>query len=173
MKKCIIGIAAALLLSGCGAQPTFETIADEYLAPAMAPLQQIRITLPEDAAVPVLESDSTGKLYVCEGYTLTVQTASAGDMEKTLQTATGFSEENLNIIRTRAGNLNRLDTVWTAAGEGGDQVGRLSLLDDGSYYYILTAMAPASGVQAVEEDWDQIFDSFSLVSPEEDLHTGS
>lgn len=173
MKRIIIGIAAALLLSGCGVQPSFETISDKYQVPAAAEMQQIRIALPEDAAVPVMESDSAGRLYICEGYTLTVQTVSNGDMNGVLKSATGFPEENLSIIRTQSEGLQRLDTVWTAAGEGGDQVGRLSLLDDGNYYYVLTAMAPADGIRAAESDWAQIFDSFCLVSSEEALYTGS
>ena len=52
MKKCTILIALCLLLTGCGAQQTMETISDDYVKSLAAPMQ-LRLTVPEDAAVQV------------------------------------------------------------------------------------------------------------------------
>ena len=93
---------------------------------------------------------------------LTVQTFEAGDLEKTGREVCGYSSDALQLMQTRDGELRRIDWVWTCAGEGGDQIGRAMVLDDGSYHYCLTAMADADTVGSLEERWDRVFSSFSL-----------
>ena len=57
MKKCCLLLVLALLLCGCGAEETFETVADEWAAPAMAQPRQISVRLPDNGVVPVLENE--------------------------------------------------------------------------------------------------------------------
>lgn len=173
MKKCLILVGLVFLLTGCGSQPTLETVTDEYVQPVMAQMQQVLVSLPEDASVAVLEDETAGTIYLCDGYTVTLQTTQAGDLTKTLQSATGFSKEDLRLIQTQYGGLTRTDGVWTAAGEQEDQLGRFAVLDDGSYHYVLTCMMDASRTQSLQPVVDELFDSFRLVSSEIDLNTGS
>ena len=161
MKKLWIIPALLLLLTGCGAQETFETIADVY-TPGQPTMQQVVLTLPEDAAVPTLISGDAGKLYLCNGYVLTVQTFTGGDLNKTLTQLTGFSRDSLQPVETVRGGVKRYDCAWTAAGEGEDQVGRAAILDDGTYHYAVTVMAGASKMRELSETWQNILDSFSL-----------
>ena len=173
MKKFLLLAGLMLLLTGCGSQETFETVTDDYVQPVMAQMQQILVSLPVDATVEVLENDNQGTIYLCDGYTVTVHTAEAGDLEKTLYTATGFSAENLPVIQTKYGGVTRTDSVWTAAGENEEQVGRVAVLDDGSYHYVLTCMTDASKMEELQPVWGELFDSFRLVSAQMDLNTGS
>lgn len=172
MKKCWI-LVIALLLAGCGAQQTLETISDVYAQPVSASIQQVIVDVPQDAGVAVLQSDDTGKLYLCDGYTVTVQTMEAGDLEKTLRTVTGYSKEELSILQTQQENVKRYECVWTAAGEAETQVGRACVLDDGDYHYTVTVMAGESLAGELSQTWKELFDSFRLVGPEVDLNTGS
>ena len=162
-----------VFLTGCSSQETFETVTDDYVQPVMAQMQQIMVSLPIDAAVTVLEEASAGTIYLCDGYTVTVQTTEAGDLQRTLKETTGFSEEDLRTIQTQHSGLTRTEGVWTAAGEQEDQLGRFAVLDDGNYYYILTCMADASRAGELQPVWQELFDSFRLVSPGTELHTGS
>lgn len=173
MKRMVGMILCALALAGCGAEQTFETVADVQAAPVMAQEQILFLDLPEEAAVQTLESEDQGTLYLCDGYTLTVQTMEAGDLQKTLQSVTGFSKEQLQLLQTQTQWGDRYDCVWTAAGEGEDQVCRLAVLDDGAYHYCLTAMAGASQMDRLSDTWDDLFRSAILVSSAEDLHSGS
>ena len=173
MKKCLILAGLVFLLTGCGSEPTMETVTDEYVQPVMAQMQQVLISLPADASVAVLGDESEGTIYLCDGYTVTLQTTQAGDLTKTLQSATGFSKEDLRLIQTQYGGLTRTDGVWTAAGEQEEQLGRFTVLDDGSYHYVLTCMMDASRTQSLQPVVDELFDSFRLVSAEIDLNTGS
>ena len=69
MKKCIILVLITILiLSGCGAQETMETISDEQAAPVMAQMREISLVLPEEAASPAVEADSE-RLYLCRFWT--------------------------------------------------------------------------------------------------------
>ena len=68
MKKIIVMLMMSLLLSGCGAKETLETVADDIpLQPVLAEPAQISVRLPDNAVSPVLESD-TEQVYLCEDY---------------------------------------------------------------------------------------------------------
>ncbi len=162
MKKCWVIIWMALFLSGCGVQETFETLADDYDLSVMAQMQQLHITLPPNAAVTTMENDDTGKIYLCDGYTVTVQTMPAGDLDGTLRQVTGFSKDQLTLMQTRMGNVIRYECVWSAVGEGGDQVCRAAILDDGCYHYAITAMADAELAGQLTQTWQGILQSATL-----------
>ena len=161
MKKYLCVVLLGLLLTGCSDPTTYETMSDEYYAPELSPAQ-ITLSLPEDAAVAVVENPLTGSIYLCDGYSVTTHTVSSGDLDATLRETTGFSRENLLVMERRDGNNRRYECVWAAAGEGEDQVGRAVVLDDGNYHYVLTVMAGAARAGDLAETWQQIVDSFSL-----------
>ena len=162
MKKFWIVIMLACMLSGCGAQETFETVNDTLRQPEQMPEKQVVLSLPEDAAVPAMESDTAGKLYLCDGYFVTVQTLESGDLQSTIRETTGFDRTALPIIETVQGDVHRYECVWTTTGETEDQIGRFALLDDGNYHYVVTVMADASKVGQLTDQWNQLFSTISL-----------
>ena len=164
MKKVWVLFMLALALTGCGTQQAMETISDEFDVSAMAEVQQINLSLPEEAAVATLECADAGKLYLCDGYSVTVQTMEAGDLDRTLRNATGFSKEQLTVMQTSPGAFVRYDCVWCAVGEGGDQTCRGIVLDDGNYHYVVTVMADATMAGELTATWQHILDSAKLVS---------
>ena len=155
---CILLMLA--LLTGCGAQETFETIADWYYEPVVS-AGVIRVTLPQEAAV-LASMDDGGSIYLCEGYSICMQTLASGDLERTLKTVTGFHSDRLQLIQTEQKNVKRYDFVWVAAGEGGDQLCRGAILDDGAFHYTLCVMSDADETGNYAETWDAIFSSFVL-----------
>ena len=163
MKKLGIILAIAFLLTGCGARETFETVSDNIVQSVMGQQREVELTLPSHALAPVVNSDDGSKLYLCEGYILTVQTLSAGDLNRTTRSLSGFGAEQLTVIETVSQDWKRYEWVWTAAGEGGDQMGRALVLDDGSRHYCLTAMADAQTAGTLEGEWSGIFSSFRLL----------
>ena len=162
MKKCLILAAMLLLLTGCGTQETFETLADNVVQPASAPLWQMVLDVPQDASVTVLQGENGEKIYLCDGYTVAVQTFSSGDLKKTLQTLTGYEKEDLTLMQTLQDGAKRYECVWTAAGEGENQVGRLCLLDDGNYHYALTLHTAAEAAGELTEQWKNITTTFAV-----------
>ena len=162
MKKCWIFVLAALLLTGCAGKETVETVGDELLQPVMAPAGELSLKLPDSATAQTIESEDGGKLYFCDGYVLTVQTLDGGDMERTARELCGFETDSLPILETVTQDFKRRDWVWTAAGEGGDQVGRAAVIDDGHYHYCVTVMADADAAGKLETQWNTLFASLGL-----------
>ena len=74
MKRLVSLVLLAALLAGCGAQQTFETVADEYLLPVANTRREVSLVLPEEANVQAMQDTEGGTLYLCDEYTLTVQT---------------------------------------------------------------------------------------------------
>lgn len=163
MKKCWFLLLAVLMLSGCGEQEVFEQVEDVYqvMAPRAA---AVYVQLPEEAAVTAMGSGKENAIYFCDGYTLTVQTLAGGDLDRTLRQVTGFSGEQLTLLKTRTGEVEGYECAWTCTGEGGDQVGRLLLLDDGAYHYAVTVMAEAEKAGELSLTWDTVFGSVTLGS---------
>ena len=172
MKKFWLFLLLPVLLAGCGKRPAMETVNDTQVQPVAAEMHQVIVELPGEAAAPTMETE-TGKLYICDRYTISQQTMAGGDLSKTIASVSGFEKEALKIMQTNWENAKRYDFVWTAAGEGQTQVCRACILDDGSYHYVLTAAADASDAGQLQDVWRQMFDSFRLVSPEMPLGTGS
>lgn len=164
MKKLGILLALVLLLSGCSVRDTFETVSDVYDVPVMAQQKQLELSLPKEASAAAMETPDAGKLFLCDGYTLSVQTMDAGDLDRTLRLLTGYGKDQLTVMQTKQGEITRYESVWTAAGEGGDQIGRAVILDDGSYHYTVSVMADAVDAGELTSVWQEILGSAKLVS---------
>jgi len=118
--------------------------------------------LPSEAVAPVLQSPDAGKLYLCDGYVLTVQTFDGGDLDETMRQVTGFSREQLTCMQTQSGDIKRYACVWSAAGEGGDHVGRAVILDDGSYHYAVSVTADFASAGELAQTWQELLNSVTL-----------
>ena len=174
MKKLLVVALVVLLLTGCGSPKTYETIADEYEPQDVPTMLEVVVKIPEEAAASVMTSDDGAKLYLCDDYQIIIQTLPAGDMQGVFRKLTGFAMEDLFVIRSQYRGLDRYMFVWSAAGEGTDQVGRACILSDGNYCYALTAMAPADRAEGLlAGSWKELFDSFHAVDPGSIVDSGS
>ena len=162
MRKFWIWLLLPVLLVGCGQPEDFETMTDTYWTPEPNPAQPVSLVLPPEAGVMTMETEDGNCLYVCDGYTVAVQTFQGGDLQETLRSITGFAGDMLPVMSWQQGELTRHECVWTAAGEGGDQVCRTMILDAGDWHYTLTVMADAADAGSLRETWQEILDSFHL-----------
>lgn len=160
MKKVAIALLAALLLSGCGAKETLETISDD-IQPVLAEPAQISVRLPDNAVSPVLESDSE-QVYFSEDYEISIETRASGDLGGTITALTGFDPEQLTVMHTEPDGIDRYEFVWASAGEKGDRLGRAVVLDDGSYHYCMSVLRDAESPRKTQVVWSDVFSSFSL-----------
>jgi hypothetical protein len=159
MKKCVMLLLCALLLCGCRSADTFETLGDDHLQSVLQQQKKVQLTL-EQGAVPV--QGETGTVYFCDGYEVSVEVWKAGNISGTLQTLTGFGADDLMVIETSASGFVRYECIWVSTGEGGDQVGRVVVLDDGVYHYCITFQALADDAPALQLTWQQILDSVHI-----------
>jgi len=159
MKKICLLIVFVFMLAGCQAAPTFETVEDVYAPQAQSAPRRVALELPAD--VQTIAGDS-GKLYLCDGYDITVETFLSGDLNSTVQQLTGFAPATLTMLQTATSDARRYECVWTAAGESGDTVGRAVVLDDGQYHYCVTVMAQAAAAGELSGDWQKLLNSVHL-----------
>lgn len=162
MKRWLIFAAVSLLLAGCAPQETFETVADDLITPVSAMVRETAVELPGEAASPTVESES-GRIYLCDGYEISVQTFLAGDLEATVRSVCGYDPDDLTVMHTESDGIDRYEFVWACAGEGGDRIGRAAVLDDGSYHYVLMVLGDAEAAREKQADWLRMFQSFKLV----------
>ena len=162
MKRIALVAVLSLLLVGCGKAETMETVADEMMIPVMAQPKEIWVALPDESVMPAMESEN-GTLYLCGDYDVMVQTLYAGDLDATVRTVSGYGIQDLTIIQSGTGELDKYEFVWTVAGENGQQIGRATILDDGTYHYVLSATMNAEKISEYQEVWNGIFESFCLV----------
>lgn len=161
MKKCMMVLLLPLLLTGCGAQETIETVADpmvEMIAPKPA---EISVRLPDGAVAPVLDSDAE-QVYTAEDYEIIIETLSAGDLDATIQKICGYDRENLTVMETQQGDVKRYEFVWTSIGELGSRLGQGVILDDGNYHYCLSVLRDAQTRRNTQIVWSDVFESFTL-----------
>ena len=159
MKRVVFLLVVAVLLGGCSAPADFETMKDVYGEQPLPQLRQVQYTLPPDASAQAMQS-TYGQLYFCDGYDITLQTFTAGDLDKTFREVTGFPKAELSVIETGKKGIARYECVWSSVGEEGDMVGRAVILDDGNYHYCIAAMASADKVLQLKSIWQELFDSF-------------
>ena len=173
MKKLWVIPILALLLAGCGGEKTLETVGDVQDTPVVSTEQRILLQLPQELSAPVLQSEKAGELYICDDYSVTVQTVASGNLNETIRNATGMNRADLQIMQTQQDNIKRYQWVWATGGEKGTQVGRGCILDDGNYHYVLTAIADENAISRVQTSWKELFGSFRLTEERENVSTGS
>lgn len=157
-----MALLLTLVLSGCGAKETLETISDDIpLQPVLAQPAQISVRLPDNAVAPVLESD-TEQVYLSEDYEISIETRASGDLGGTVTALTGFDPEQLTIMHTQPDGVDRYEFVWVSAGETGDRLGRAVVLDDGHYHYCMSVLRDGSNQKKSQVVWSDVFASFCL-----------
>ena len=162
MKKMILLLVAVVLLSGCAAAETFETVADEMATPVMGKEKHVVLDLPDSAASPVVNTADGGRFFMCDGYDLFVQTMAAGDLSRTVKQVCGYALDKMTILESCKDGIDRYEWVWTSAGEGGDQIGRAVVLSDGNYHYCISVMADAETAGTLDDEWTKVLGDIRL-----------
>ena len=164
MKKLgMMILAMVLVLTGCGAAPVYETLDGVDVHGEVPAMKKVIFDLPEDASVQTVQG-TAGRIYFCDGYEIMLETFSAGDLDRTLRNVTGFSRDALTLMQTKLDGITRYSCVWSSIGEGGEQVGRATILDDGGYHYCLSVMTAAENALQLQSVFTALFESFTLES---------
>ena len=162
MKKWWRVLLAGLLLVGCGQKKNVETVGDSYIIPNTPEPKAVHLELPEDAAMLTVQNETDGTLYLCQDYTVTVQTFPGGDLDRTLRQVSGFGADELRLYTLEYTDYLQHTCVWVSAGEEMDQVGKAVILDDGVHHYAVAVMVPSEQAGELEKDIRQILDSVAL-----------
>lgn len=161
LKKWFLLLFTMGMLTGC-ATPTFETLGDIPHQQVAAPApRKVVLSLPEKAQQAVWSQEGD-TMYLCNEYTIHLQTMDGGDLQGSMRQISGFDREKLTVIESVCGDHNRYEWVWTAPGEGGDAVFRCVLLSDGDFHYAVTVSADAEDAGRLTDQWNTLLSSFCL-----------
>ena len=157
MNNLIIYLLAVLTLTGCAAEPTFETIGNVWDNPQVQDSPaSIEFALPEDAQMEVMESNDTCKSYQIGDWMLWTEIHEGGDVRATMQTLTGMEAEALNITTHPLGQYQCHETAWAASGDEGEYVIRTAVIPHGQYHYCLSLKAPKEDSRSVGNFFSRI-----------------
>lgn len=162
MRKLCMLACLCILFAGCSQQKQYETLSDPCLTEEQQAPGVIQISATDDLAAPVIQTENGDRLYIADDYTVTIQTMAGGDLNATLKSCTGFGRDRLTVMETEKDGMKRYDCAWTAAGEESQSVGRITILEDAGYHYVLTVTAPGSEIDAMTAAWQELSDSFSI-----------
>lgn len=161
MKRMWVVFACAICLCGCNAEQTMETISDDLTVLAEEQACEVAVSVADEDAVTFFGEDGS-RLYLCDNYTVTVQTLSGGDIDQSMRTVTGFSKDSMTVIKTVKDGITQYEYAWSAIGEKEDQICRGVMLDDGTYHYAVTVMADYSQAADLQDTWQAVFESVAL-----------
>ena len=161
MKWIRVIVLFGVLLCGCSGV-NYESVSDVYAPQSIPVAADLLVFVPPDATVMTSEDGAEGSFWLCDNYTLAVQTLDAGNLDETLRTVTGYGRDQLTVMELQQGNCKRYECAWVSAGEGGDQVARTVVLDDGNYHYCMSLQTDAKLAGQMSETWQKIASSVSL-----------
>ena len=168
MKKWIVLLLAATLLSGCGKgeQPEPETIPPTMASEPERPTAgELQIWLPEEAVAETMADGEQGQVYSWDSYELRLQTKQGGDIRRTLEELTGKKADQLTVLSRSRDALDFYQTVWCTTDEEGTLVHRTAVVSDGVYHYCMSLSAPEQ-VDCTQM-YDRLCSTLSVQAPGE------
>lgn len=162
MKKLCLLLFVLMLLTGCGKNKDYETRLSSCAEVAVPSPGIIDICVPDELSAPVMSTQGGDRIYIADDYEVSVQTMTGGDLSATLKNCTGYDMDRLTVMQTQENGMKRYDCAWTSAGEGTQDIGRITVLDDGYYHYVLSVTADADGADAFLSAWQQLSDSMQV-----------
>ena len=154
-----------LLLSGCAAQYTWETVEDTIPAAAEFGSPAYRLTpgTAEDVLAPVFSEDGFTAVYEQKDgdYEITTQTMRAMDTDDIVRRLSGFAPEQIEVLRTQRFGMPEYQFAWYASGEEGGRLCRADVLCDGDWCYAVTFSA-REDCSAAGETAEQTFAGICL-----------
>lgn len=164
MKKLVYLILMALVLTGCGREEAvFETIGESAYTPVSAPEPAcISVWIPDSAAAQTAADGTAAEIYIWDDCEMRIQTMDGGDLDRTLEALTGRSADALTVVSYEKNGLKLHQSVWSASGEEGVQLGRCLVADDGVYHYCVSLVSPEDTDSS--DAYAQICASFSLAA---------
>lgn len=163
MKWWII-ICCLFLLTGCAAQPVWETVEDGCETTVHCTDYDLLLPLPKQAEV--IGSRNGDTLYQMGSMEVLATTFYAADYQAAVKHLSGYEAEKLNILQTSRFDMPEYQFVWCSQSEEGCMVYRADLIMDDMTCYAVVCGAPETD-DTFQDGVRQVFSSFGLSAPEQ------
>ena len=165
MKRLGWLLGVVLMLTGCSG-PVWETVNDVVLQEQVPVWQEeayeLQLGVPEEAAL-LLENDVCS-LYSTANGELEVETITflASGLESAVKTVSGFSAEDLTILRTSRFDLPEYQFAWVSQTEQGARLYRADVIMDGMRCYAVVCSSLENAGDYYAFQARQVFSTFGL-----------
>ncbi len=149
-------------LTGCSAQPVWETVEDGI--PAEVPILQT-YDISVDLPLTYLDGNEKDCLYTSGSVEVHTTSFYASDLDAAVRQLSGFSAEDLNIVKTLRETLPEYQFAWYSETEEGGRLFRADLVMDDTACYAVVCSAPETA-EGFHEQARQVFSAFTLSEPE-------
>ncbi len=173
MKKLLLFSLCALLLAGCAAEPTWETVDDtlESVAQTSAIGEepfQIIFSVPMDAVLETFSQTDTRTVYTqADGdYEIEALVLPTSDIDEVIAELTGFSPDVVETIQTKRFEMPEYRFVWYSESDEGGYLRRADVLTDTEYSYALIFSAREETGTTYHACMNEVLDSFGLYTYE-------
>ena len=158
--KWVLSVVLLMVLAGCSAAPTWETVEDISLPEIVQPAAyEIQMALPDGAEL-LWETDS-GKQYQLNHMEIESIRYYASDLDAAVEYVSGFAADRLDILETSRFGMPEYRFAWCSQTEEGARLYRADLVMDGSTCYALICSAPEDAGE-FHDQARQVFSSFGL-----------
>ena len=164
MRVIAVVMLVVMFLSGCSKTSDLETVSDVYDLPASVEKWEVTLALPEGASQAAMESGSGGRLYLCDGFSVSVSTLNGGDVQRSIREFTGFEKSALTVMQTEQSGIRRYAFAWCSLGEGTEQICRAVMLDDGNNHHSVTVMCDYEMAGTLDQQMDAVLESVKLIN---------
>jgi len=152
-------ISCLFLLTGCSAQPVWETVEDNVELVAQQADYDFLLPMPERAEVIGTHNGDT--LYQMGNMEVLTTTFYAADYQTAVKHLSGYEAEKLNILQTSRFDMPEYQFVWCSQSEEGGMIYRADLLMDDMTCYAVVCGALETD-KTFTDDARQVFSSFGL-----------
>jgi hypothetical protein len=163
----------ALLLAGCAAEPTWETVNDTIEdAATVAALgeepYQIIFSVPMDAVLETFSQSDTRTVYTqADGeYEIEAMVLPTASIDEVVAELTGFAPDAVQTIKTERFSMPEYRFVWYSSSDEGGYLCRASVLTDAEYSYALVFSAREETGTTYRDCMNEVMDSFGLYTYE-------
>ncbi len=172
LKKWCWAVLLGLLLTGCQAQPAWETVDDEMTAEVIQvtqPPYRMTFGVPDEAVLEAFASDEYRQVYFQEDgdYEIVSEAMTAGSIEDVVKEISGFSMDEMTVMKTERGALPEYQFTWYSNSDNGGVISRASVLGDGNYYYTLVFSVQEDCGKEYEKTAKEVFSSFGIYYDEQ------
>lgn len=158
----LILVWCLLLLTGCGAQPVWETVEDIIPTDGQI-LHTYDISL--DLPLTYLGGNDRNCLYASGSVEVETTSFYAVGLDEAVRQLSGFLPGQLNMIKTVRNDLPEYQFAWYSETEEGGRLFRADLVMDDTACYAVVCSAPETA-EGFHEQARAVFSAFVLSEPE-------
>ena len=168
MKKLLVLVGIVGMLTGCGAEPTWEYVQDRIMPEEVVCWQQeaytISLGIPQDCEL--LEEELGRSVYGKDDLKVEKRVFLTSGKENAIKAVSGLDASQLTVMETTRFGMPEYQFAWYQEQEQGGRLCRADLIVHDQECYAVICSSDVEVGNAHEQEIRQVFSSFGLYTAE-------